>query len=76
MTRVLFCILSILIIGYGAAIRWMDGRNKADRNYGALVMIIGLLMLNLLKQEVEGKEYVGIDIFSGYYIVKYCVGIS
>lgn len=49
MIRVLFYILSILIIGYGGMIRLSDGHNKADRNYGVLVMIIGLLILNLLK---------------------------
>lgn len=47
--RVLFYILSFLIIGYGGMIRLLDARNKADRNYGVLVMIIGLLILNLLK---------------------------
>lgn len=49
MIRVLFYILSILIIGYGGLIHLLDGHNKADRNYGTLVIIIGLLILNLLK---------------------------
>lgn len=74
--KVLLYILSILIIGYGGMIRLLDGHNKADRNYSMVVIAIGLLILNLLKQKVEGKEYVGIDIFSGYYIVTYCVGVS
>lgn len=49
MTRVLLYILSILIISYGGLIRLLDGYDKADRNYGVFVIIIGLLILNLLK---------------------------